>query len=237
MISVAIVEDDPSDAQLLRECVDRYGDENGIGFEIVSFSDAVTFLDAYRPIYDVIFMDIQMPYCDGLRAAKKLRELDETVLLVFVTTLEQYAIKGYEVSALDYIIKPVSYRAMSIKLRRILRSVEQADKDQIVLTFATESLRVKIADICRVEAVEHVITVHFRDGTQFKTRKSLSALETELSPAPHCFIRVNNYTLINPRYVTHMTGQELLVGGETVPISRARKKQVAEKLTEYMGRR
>lgn len=237
MISAAIVEDNPTDAKLLRECVERYGTDSGIDFEVTSFSDAISFLDHYKPIYDVVFMDIQMPCCDGLKASKKLREVDETVLLVFVTTLEQYAIKGYEVSALDYIIKPVSYPSMSIKLRRIVRSVEHTDRAQIVLAFGAESIRANVSDICYLEAAEHVITVHFRDSTPFKVRKSLSALEAELSPAPHHFIRVNNYTLVNPRYVTCSNGQELCVSEKLIPISRARKKRVAEKLTEYMGKR
>lgn len=237
MISVAVVEDDPVDAQLLQQCIEQYGAHNDIGFEIEVFSEAVSFLEHYRPIYDVVFVDIQMPYCDGLKASKKLRELDETVLLVFVTTLEQYAIKGYEVSALDYIIKPISYPSMSIKLRRVVRSVEHTDRAQIVLTFGAENIRANISDICYLEATEHVITVYFCDSAPFRLRKSLSTLESELSPAPHHFIRVNNYTLVNPRYVTYANGRELRIAEKTIQISRARKKQVMEKLTGYMGKR
>ena len=118
-----------------------------------------------------------------------------------------------------------------------MRAVNKADSDYTVLSFGTESVRVKVSDMRYLEAAEHVITVHFKDGEPFKMRKSLSAPETELLPAPHYFIRVNNYTLVNPKYVTRTDGQEIWLGDDVLTVSRARRKLVMEKLTEYMGKR
>ena len=109
MYTIAIVEDDKTQAASLKEYLLRYAAENGEAFAVKTFSNAVIFLEKYTAVYDVVFMDIKMPYLNGIAAAHKLRELDKGVLLFFITSLTQYAIRGYEVDALNYIVKPVEY--------------------------------------------------------------------------------------------------------------------------------
>ncbi len=70
----------------------------------------------YRADYDIVFMDIELPGINGMEAAHRLREIDQQVILIFVTNMAQFAVKGYEVDALDYIIKPAQYGPLSIKL-------------------------------------------------------------------------------------------------------------------------
>ena len=82
MFRAAIVEDSDSDRELLESYLEKSG-----GFIVSKFSSAVDFLTGYQPVYDLVFMDIDMPYLDGMSAAHKLRELDENVCLVFVTNL------------------------------------------------------------------------------------------------------------------------------------------------------
>ncbi|MBQ1490419.1 MAG: response regulator, partial [Blautia sp.] len=105
-IRIAIVEDEEAPRLALLTCLERFGKEKGLALSLSTFSDALSLLDHYEPIYDLIFMDIQLPYLNGMDAARRLRAMDQSVLLVFVTNLTQYAIAGYEVAALDYILKP-----------------------------------------------------------------------------------------------------------------------------------
>ena len=106
MVQIAIVEDEPSAAQELEELVKAYFREKKRDCAICRYESALYFFDAYRADLDLVFMDIDMPDIDGLKAAAKLREKDELVLLVFVTNMRQYAVKGYAVNALDFIVKP-----------------------------------------------------------------------------------------------------------------------------------
>ena len=109
MINVAIVDDDEKVADMLRSYLERFSKENDIEFQAESFGCAVDFLSAFTDRYDIVFLDIELPDMNGIDAARKMREIDGTVALIFVTNMRQYAINGYEVNADDFIVKPVPY--------------------------------------------------------------------------------------------------------------------------------
>ena len=120
MIRVAIVDDNGADRKKIRDCLDFVARKENQIFEISEFCDAESFFMKFDCNYEIVFFDIEMPGCDGMTAAKRLRRIDKVVTLVFVTNLAQYAVAGYEVDALDYILKPVDKYSFSLKMRRVL---------------------------------------------------------------------------------------------------------------------
>ena len=96
MIDIAIVEDDPKAIETLREYLTRFQKERNEQFFIHVFYNVLEFLEQYRATYDIVFMDIEMPYMDGMKAAEHLRVLNETVLLIFVTNMSQFAMWGFQ---------------------------------------------------------------------------------------------------------------------------------------------
>lgn len=120
MLRIAIVEDHESDAKRLTALLEAYAQKNGKRFAITWIANANTFLDSYQHQYELVFMDIRMPGLNGMMAAHELREMDHTVVLVFLTSLAQYAVESYEVEATDYILKPITAAALDLKLPRIL---------------------------------------------------------------------------------------------------------------------
>ena len=119
MIRVAIVEDEAEIREQLMGYVQRYTRQYGTAFEVKTFADGLEILEDYRPAYDLILLDIEMKHLDGMETARRIRELDPEVMLVFITNMAQYAIKGYAVGALDYVLKPVPYFAFSQQLQKV----------------------------------------------------------------------------------------------------------------------
>ena len=123
MIRVAIVEAEAEVRELLIGYVQRYTQQYGTAVEVKTFADGVEILEDYRPAYDLFLLDIEMKHLDGMETARRIRELDPDVMLVFITNMAQYAIKGYAVGALDYVLKPVPYFAFSQQLQKAVNQL------------------------------------------------------------------------------------------------------------------
>lgn len=107
MIRIAIAEDDPQCFAQLERYIGEYGRETGRAFQVTRYDNGEDLVERYKPEFDLILMDVEMPFMDGMTAAGYVREKDPEVVIVFVTNLAQYAIQGYSVNALDYILKPL----------------------------------------------------------------------------------------------------------------------------------
>ena len=117
-LHVAVAEDEKTSRQKILDYLLNYQNAGTVRFEISEFEDGEKLVKNYQPVFDIIFLDIEMPRLDGMKAAEYIRQKDEHVILVFITNVARYAVKGYEVQALDYILKPVSYESFSAKLDR-----------------------------------------------------------------------------------------------------------------------
>lgn len=227
MFRAAIVEDSDSDRELLESYLEKSG-----GFIVSKFSSAVDFLTGYQPVYDLVFMDIDMTYLDGMSAAHKLRELDENVCLVFVTNLARLAVQGYEVAAYDFIVKPVSYEDFTGKMPRIVKRLESLARGRTLLVHSgTDIMRIAVDDIMYVEVMSHKLVYHLvrKNIVSYGTLKKV---EEEL--ADPCFVRCNKCYLVNLRYVTAIEENHAVVGGEKLLISYPRRTEFTKALTDYL---
>ena len=109
MAKIAVVEDNDAMRAQLCGFIAQYAQESGHQLDVTAFSDGAQLVEPYRPGFDIIFLDIEMPKLGGMPTAERIRRQDPDVVLVFVTNMAQYAIRGYEVDALDFVLKPVSY--------------------------------------------------------------------------------------------------------------------------------
>lgn len=136
MFRIAIVEDQEETRECLNRFVRQYAKEQGIQVEISLIADGSEIAEHYAPGFDIIFMDVEMPRLDGFGAAEAIRAMDAEVVLVFVINMAQYAIRGYEVDALDYVLKPVNYYQFCTKLSRAIQRVQRRRGGQVVLQLA-----------------------------------------------------------------------------------------------------
>jgi DNA-binding LytR/AlgR family response regulator len=184
--------------------------------------------------YNVIFLDIQMPDMNGMKVARKIREKDENVLIVFVTNMAQYAAESYEVHAYDFILKPVLYGNFFMKFRRILKALEHTLGDACI-TLATryEKKRVRVSDITYVEICNHDLIFYLSDGEIRITGKTMNEIETEL--AAYHFVRCSSSFLVNLKYASALHGEYVTVGGNELHISRSKRQPFLTEFAKYAG--
>ena len=181
MIRVAIVDDDGADRKKIRDCLDFVARKENQIFEVSEFCNAESFFMKFDCNYEIVFFDIDMPCCDGMTAAKRLRRIDKVVTLVFITNLAQYAVAGYEVDALDYILKPVDKYSFSLKMKRVLsRTVKNAEDSIMVPTDDKDMIPLKISTIRYVEVRGHYVVFHTADG-EYSQYSTLKSVEDKLS--------------------------------------------------------
>lgn len=232
MIRIAIVEDDLSYTRRLREYLERYRQERGEAIEVAEYTDGDEIVEGYRSQFDIILMDVEMRFMDGMTAAREIRAMDSEVVILFITNMPQYAIQGYEVDALDYVLKPVSYFAFSQRLERAITRMKRRERKFIVIPVRGGSQKVDISQLYYVESQGHTILYHTAAGVYTSTG---TMKEAEARLGAFHFCRGNNGYLINLEHVDGIQDGCALVRGEWLQLSRPRRNAFLEALTNYLG--
>ena len=133
MIKIAVIEDEQEIQESIHSFINQYMAENSLSYQAKTFLSAESFLFSPVNEYDIIFMDINLPGLNGFETCLKLREKNVTSIIIFVTSLAQYAIKGYEVNAFDFIVKPLNYYSFALKLRRAINEIKRNIIDTLVI--------------------------------------------------------------------------------------------------------
>lgn len=230
MIKVAIVEDDREYCGQLKDYLSQYEKEYHTEFDVSVFYDGDGLLQKVKAQFDIILLDIQMPLVDGITAAKEIRKSDSKVIIIFVTTVAQYAIKGYEVGALDYILKPVAFFPFSQSLKKACMKLEKNEKAFLSFRVKSGIRRVNIDDIYYIESLRHVLCIHISEGN-FESYGTMKYYEEQLRQ--YNFSRGNKGYLINLKYVSAVEEKSVFVKGEELLLSRGRRGEFLRELMSY----
>lgn len=233
MYQFVIVEDNPTSSKKMKSFLEQHARANHYEIKVTVYSDAESFLENACSMYDLVFLDIQLPGKNGMETARIVRERGLSFLIIFVTNLAQFAVNGYEVDALDFIIKPVSQPQLSMKLQKALRRLAQDRSATIAVTVDRSVRFLSSQDIIYVEILNHDLLFHTVKQT-CRTRGILSDMERKLKDSH--LIRISSCYLINMKYVSELTAHSLIMTtGEELAVSRTRKKDVLNALTAYIG--
>lgn len=232
MLRIAIVEDEEHYKEQLTGFLRRFGEEQGEPVDITAYADGDEFVEAYRAQFDLILMDIQMRFMDGMSAAEEIRKVDSEVVIIFITNMAQYAIKGYEVDALDYILKPISYFQFSQRLQRAVSRMKRREEHFLTIKIKSGVKRFKISDILYIESQGHKLVFVTKAG-ETETTGTMKELEEQL--AGHPFFRGNKGYFINLEHVEGMNDVFAVIKGRELLISRPKRKAFMEALSNYWG--
>ena len=222
MLKIAVVEDQTEVRESLSQFIRQYAGEQGLQAEVEPFADGAVIAEGYQPGYDIIFLDVEMPRLGGFGAAERIRAVDPDVVLVFVTNMAQYAIKGYEVDAL-----------FCTKLSRAIQRVQRRKGGQVALQLSGGGMQLlDTGDILYLETRNRMLYYH--TATQeYAVRGSLAGAEKQL--AAYHFARCNQCYLVNLQYVRGVENDFVQVGDARLEISRRQKAAFMTAVASYLG--
>ena len=231
-MKIAIVEDSPEELHTLVSCITQYSKENEIPIEITTFSDGLQFVDRYTTNFDIIYFDVEMPLMDGMTAAKKIRKIDENVLIVFVTNYVQWAIEGYSVNARDFLLKPMTYFKFKEHFNKIATKIARKEQQALTLKVNNGYRKINIDDIYYIENEGHYLNFYLLNN-KLKILETMKKMDERL--AKYSFYRCHNGYMVNLKHVTGIEKNIVKLGKFEVPVSRPRKKEFLSTLTNYIG--
>ena len=232
-MNIAVVDDNLNDRKMILDYLSLFFNESGEDYTTSTFEDGVSFLKDYSFSYDFIIFDIDMPQMSGIDTAKELRKKDSNVTIMFVTNMPQYALEGYSVEAVDYVLKPLSYPDFRLKMKKATRYILRNSVKKVTINTTEEGLiTVDSSDIYYVESKLHYIYYHTPKSI-YKMRAKLTEVEDLL--LPYHFARSGGSFLINLAYLEKIDGNEIVVAGETLPLSRRMKASLMSAFTKYIG--
>ena len=217
MLRIAICDDEEKVREYISGIVSEWSISREIDHEIRTFSSAENFLFEYEgnTTCDILLLDIEMPGMDGVSMARKIREKNDLIQIVFITGYSDYISEGYEVDALNYLVKPVSEE----KLHSILdKAYSRTRKNEKVLDLRTEGdmVRIPISRVISASVYGNYVTVHADEDVTVKmTLASLCEL------LDNRFLRVGRSDVVNIMKIRRVTKKEIMMeDGSVVPLPR-----------------
>lgn len=232
MIHIAIVEDDRNYQKELKKYLLDYEKEYSQKFKIDVFSDGDEITRDYREDYDIILMDIEMKFMDGMTTAEFIRKVDQEVVIIFITNMPQYVMKGYKVEALDYILKPISFYQFSQTLKRAISRMNRRTKEYMTVAIKGGIQKIDISNIRYIEVLDHNLIFHLKEE-QILAKGTMRDIEEKLKTKN--FFRCNKCEMVNLSYVDGIKNNDAIVDGTIIQVSRPKKKAFLNALNDYMN--
>ena len=216
---IAIVDDNQVDAEYVQHILNAWAQERQAGVQVHRFPSAESFLFHYAGDmnWDILLLDIEMGAMDGVSLAKRVRQENKSVQIVFITGFADYISEGYEVSALHYLMKPVKQDKLFVVLDRAVAAMQKTER-VILLPVGGEMLRLPTSQVQYVEAFSHTVTI-VTDADMIHVKMSITEIEKMLGDD---FARCHRSYLVGLKHIARLSKTEVILdNGKTLPLSRS----------------
>ena len=231
MIRIAICEDEKDQQELLEGYINEVFKSLSLQYKLDIFSSGEELLESYSKDFDIVLLDIQLGEINGMDTARKIRFLDNKVEIIFITSLIEYALEGYEVRAYRYLVKPVKYENLKDNIISCIKEIEIKNK-YIIVKEQGNQIKLDINEITYIEVQKENITIHTLAKT-YKTKGTMSNFENDIDCSR--FFRCHKSFLVNLDHVKSIKQYvAILETSEEVPVSRYRFKETKEKFFELI---
>ncbi len=240
MLRIAICDDDTTFASSLETTVVQEGQYMGIRAETDVFSDGETLVAGIRKgfRYEIIFIDIEMEHVNGIDAARCIRELDRSVLLIYVSGYDQYLKELFEVEPFRFLSKPLDKNRFRRYFRDACQRIRESDAFY-QFTFNKEIRKVALKDVVYFESHNRVVQIFLENGSNEQFYGKLNDVESSLTKSQKFFLRIHQSFLVNYDYIKMMNFSSIIIllSGKEIElkISEDRQRTVRQLLCEIAG--
>ncbi len=205
MLRIAICDDDSKFTRKLETLVLQESQKLGIRADTDVFSDGKTLLKSFQngDHYELIFIDIEMEQVDGITAARRIREIDRTVLLVYVSGYDKYLKELFEVEPFRFLSKPLNHAQFDRYFKEACKRINETEVFY-QFTFNKEIRKISVKDIVYFESNNRIVYIHLKDGTNEYFYGKLNNVEKELAASRQYFLRIHQSFLVNYDYIIKM---------------------------------
>ena len=234
-MNIAICEDDKADAAKIYAILERYMGQHGYTGELSVFTCGEELLASFSiGVYDIIFMDIYMGGMNGIDAAKKIRDIDPTCALIFITSSRDHSLESYSVRGNAYVIKPILEDDMQSALFTC-REVFLRNARYIEIRVDRADIKIPLIKLYFIEIYKNTAHFHTVAG-EYKTRMTLDEVEQQIGGKP--FYRCHQSYLINTNHVIKLDGDDAVMqNGVRVPIRKNGRDEMRRDLAALLNAR
>lgn len=233
MFHIGICEDEPAQQSYLEKCIRTWGESRGCKLMIDKYDSGEQFLFDYedREAFDLLILDIQMGQLNGMELARKIRQQNRRVKIIFLTGVADYALEGYEVGAVRYLLKPLKPELLEQLLEDLWQELMQTTGESFVFTRNGQTHRVPFGDIIYLEAEGHYLSM-VTCGAHYQWKSSFASVAEEFENRGFFLLKRGLY--VNLEYVSRITKTDcILESGEQLPVSKNRYRQLNEAFIGY----
>ena len=232
MMNIGICEDELHYRVNIKDMLGDILSTYSINYKIYEFSSGEELLSNYPKDLDILIMDIQMKIINGMDTARKIREFDQNLEIIFMTSFSEFMQEGYEVKAYRYILKPISERKISRNILPCINEIMKKKNNYLTINVKNYVDRIKIDSIVYIETDRPNILIYTNDN-KYTTKMSISKIDKILRE--HGFFRCHNSYIVNLKLVESMNSNTLKIGEKYIPISKYRVKELKLALTNILG--